>query len=202
LVIGHHIDENVGRFVSINGITGQMGAGTNLSGYAIYRGLTPKVQLTEDKPTDLSQCCEMGGKLSMKHLHFLLLALFVFARATFGQHGTAENGYYPAVYQGDTWTGVVVSASEQTGEITLSYTKGGKSQTFIGVPEAGYLVHEHTGATRPLKMSDIPIGKIVKVWYIEEAKKVGGSRVKVNTIFLIDALANAKAGLTYFKAFR
>jgi hypothetical protein len=97
--------------------------------------------------------------------------LFVFAIAALGQHGTAENGYYPSVYQGDTWTGVVVSASERTGEITLSYTKGGKSQTFVGVPEAGYLVHEHSGATRPLKMSDIPVGKIIKVWYMEETKK-------------------------------
>jgi hypothetical protein len=97
--------------------------------------------------------------------------LFVFAIAALGQHGTAENGYYPSVYQGDTWTGVVVSASERTGEITLSYTKGGKSQTFVGVPEAGYLVHEHSGGTRPLKMSDIPVGKIIKVWYMEETKK-------------------------------
>ena len=138
----------------------------------------------------------------MKHLHFLPLALVVFASAAFGQHGTAENGYYPSEYQGDTWTGVVVSASEQTGEITLSYTKGGKSQTFVGVPEAGYLVHEHSGATRPLKMSDIPVGKIIKVCYMEETKKVGGSKVKANTIFLIDSVANAKAGRTYFKAFR
>jgi len=139
--------------------------------------------------------------LSTKHLHFLPLALFVFVSAAFGQHGTAENGYYPSGYQGDTWTGVVVSASEQTREITLSYTKRGKSQTFIGIPEAGYLVHEHSGATRPLKMSDIPVGKIIKVWYMEETKKVGGSKVKVNTIFLIDTVANAKAGQTYFKAF-
>jgi hypothetical protein len=107
----------------------------------------------------------------MKRLHFLPLALFVFASPAFGQHGSAENGYYPSSYQGDTWTGVVVSASEQTGEISLSFTKGGKSQTFVGVPEAGYLVHEHSGTTRPLKMSDIPVGKIIKVWYIEETKK-------------------------------
>ncbi len=136
----------------------------------------------------------------MKRLYFLPLTLFIFASAAFGQHGTAEIGYYPAGYQGDTWTGVVVSASEQTGEITLSYAKGGKSQTFVGVPEAGCLVHEHSGATRPLKMSDIPVGKIIKVWYIEETKKVGGRKVKVNTIFLIDALANAKTGRTYFTA--
>jgi hypothetical protein len=137
----------------------------------------------------------------VKHLRFLPLALVVFASATFGQHGIAENGYYPSAYQGDTWTGVVVSASEQTGETTLSYTKGGKSQTFVGVPEAGYLVHEHSGATRPLKMSDIPGGKVIKVWYITETKKVDGGKVKVNTIFLIDAIANAKKSQSYFKAF-
>jgi len=137
----------------------------------------------------------------MKHLYFLLLTLFIFSSAAFGQHGTAENGYYPAAYRGDTWTGVVVSASEQTGEITLSYTKDGKSQTFVGVPEAGYLVHEHTGATRPLKMSDIPVGKVIKVWYFVETRKVGGTKVKVNTIFLIDVIANARASRVYFKAF-
>jgi hypothetical protein len=137
----------------------------------------------------------------MKRLYFLPLTLFIFASAAFGQHGTAEIGYYPAGYQGDTWTGVVVSASEQTGEITLSYAKGGKSQTFVGVPEAGYLVHEHTGTTRPLKISDIPVGKVIKVWYIEETKKIGGGKVKINTIFLIDALANAMHNRVYFKAF-
>lgn len=137
----------------------------------------------------------------MKHLHFLPLAFFIFASTVFGQHGTAGSGNYPAGYQGDTWTGVVVSANEQTNEITLSYTKGGKSETFVGVPEAGYLVHEHGGVTRPLKMSDIPVGKVIEVWYIEETKKVGGRKVKVNSIVLINALANAKPGRLYFKAF-
>jgi hypothetical protein len=51
-------------------------------------------------------------------------------------------------------------------------------------------------------MSDIPVGKIITVWYIEETQKVGGGKVKVNTILLIDAVANAKTGRTYFKAFR
>lgn len=66
-----------------------------------------------------------------------------------------------------------MSANEQNREITLSYTKNGKSQTFIGVPEDGYLVHERNGPTRPLKMSDVPIGRTIKVWYMSETKKVG-----------------------------
>lgn len=137
----------------------------------------------------------------MKSIRSLLIALFAFASSAFAQHGTADNGYYPPAYAGDTWTGVVVSANEQNREITLSYTKNGKSQTFIGVPEDGYLVHERNGPTRPLKMSDVPIGRTIKVWYMSETKKVDGHQVKVNTIFLIDAIANAKVSRMDFKAF-
>lgn len=137
----------------------------------------------------------------MKSIRSLLIALFAFASSAFAQHGTADNGYYPPAYAGDTWTGVVVSANEQNREITLSYTKNGKSQTFIGVPEDGYLVHESNGPTRPLKMSDVPIGRTIKVWYMSETKKVDGHKVKVNTIFLIDAIANAKVSRMDFKAF-
>jgi hypothetical protein len=142
-----------------------------------------------------------GGLPMRSSIGSILFAFFVLASPTFAQHGTAENGYYPAAYYGDTWTGVVVSANEQTGEITLSYTNGGKTQTFVGVPEIGYLVHEHNGSTRPLKMSDIPVGRTVKVWYVSENKKVDDHKVKVNAIFLIDVLANAKKTQTYFKAF-
>lgn len=137
----------------------------------------------------------------MKSIRSPLIALFAFASSAFAQHGTADNGYYPPAYAGDTWTGVVVSANEQNREITLSYTKNGKSQTFIGVPEDGYLVHERNGPTRPLKMSDVLIGRTIKVWYMSETKKVDGHKVKVNTIFLIDAIANAKVSRMDFKAF-
>ena len=138
----------------------------------------------------------------MKSIRWLLAALFVFANSAFAQHATAPNGYYPPGYSGDTWTGQVVSVNEQTREITLSYAKNGKSETFVGVPEGGYLVHEHNGPTRPLKMSDVPIGRTIKVWYVPETKKVDGRKIKVNTIFLIDAVANANVSRTnFFKAF-
>jgi hypothetical protein len=138
----------------------------------------------------------------MKGSLYLLISLFTIASFALPQHGTAENGYYPPGYNGDTWTGVIQSANDQTGEITLSYTKGGKSQTFVGVPEEGYMVHEHNGQTRLLKMSDIPVGRTVKVWYTPATKKVDGKKITVNIIFLIDAVANAKAGRTDFKAFQ
>jgi hypothetical protein len=138
----------------------------------------------------------------MKRTLYFLILLLTLASSALAQHGTAENGYYPPGYNGDTWTGAILSANEQTSEITLSYTKGGKSQTFVGVPEEGYMVHEHNGQTRPLKMSDIPVGRTVKVWYTPATKKVDGKKVTVNIIFLIDAVANAKAGRSDFKAFR
>jgi len=139
----------------------------------------------------------------MRYFQFLV-GLLVFAGLSSAQHGTADNGYYPAGYHGDTWTGTVLSADQKTGEITLSCTKAGKTETFVGVPEAGYLVRERNGsvvATRPLRMTDIPIGKTIKVWYSPQTQKVDGSKVKVNSIFLIDIVGNVKPGQAYFKSF-
>ena len=136
----------------------------------------------------------------MKLCGVLLLALLSLGGTAYAQQGTAGNGYYPPGYSGDTWTGVVVSASDQTGEITLSYTdpKKGKTETFVGVPDEGYLVHEHGGATRPLRMSDIPVGRTIKVWYKTGTRKVNGKEERFNVIFQISIAANANSkGLSY-----
>jgi hypothetical protein len=134
---------------------------------------------------------------------FLAIALLGFAGSAYAQHGSAGNGYYPPGYAGDTWTGVVVSADEKSREITLSFTnpKNGKTQTFVGIPEEGYLVLQHDGPIRLLRMSDIPVGRTIKVWYIEDTKKVNGKKIKVNVIFEIDAAANAKKERLSFMAF-
>lgn len=133
----------------------------------------------------------------------LFVCLLGLCPLAFGQQGTAANGYYPPGYSGDTWTGVVASSNEQTQEITLSYTnpKNGKAETFIGIPEQGYLVHEHGGATRPLKLSDIPVGRTIKVWYKTATKMVNGKKVKFNSVFQISTAANANMGRVSFMAF-
>jgi transposase len=51
---------------------------------------------------------------------------------------------------------------KQVGNYVGMIPSEGKAQTFVGVPEAGYLVHEHNGATRPLKVSDIPVDALVR----------------------------------------
>lgn len=137
----------------------------------------------------------------MKRFLLILAVVLSGAGSALAQHATADRGYYPQNYNGDVWMGVVVSTNEQTHEITLSFTKGSKTETFVGVPEKDYSVHERNGPVRPLKMSDIPVGRTIKVWYIPETRKVDGKKSTVNTIILIDVAANAHKGQTYFMAF-
>lgn len=117
------------------------------------------------------------------------------------QHGTAPNGYYPAGYHGDTWTGVVSSVNESEGEFTLTYTKGNKTETFVGVPEDGYLVAPKNGPVRPLKLSDLPMGKTITVFFIPGTKKVGGKKVTFNSVFNIISIPNNRVATLTFKAF-
>lgn len=128
-----------------------------------------------------------------------VFAAFLCAVPALAQHGTADNGYYPAGYSGSTWTGVVVSVNNDTREITLEYKKGNKIQRFVGIPDKNYQVK--AGDIRPLQMSDIPIGRVIKVWYMSDTKKVDGKKVEVNTIFEIDAVANASRGHLQFMGF-
>ena len=131
----------------------------------------------------------------------LLAAVLLACGATQAQQGTASNGYYPSGYSGNTWSGTVASVNKDTREITLEYKKGDKVQTFVGVPTTDYRVKEHNGPERPLSMDDIPVGRVVKVWYISKSKKVDGKKVNFNEIFQIDAVANAATGYWTFMAF-
>ncbi len=99
------------------------------------------------------------------------------------QHGTAENGYWPMGFNGDTWTGVVSAANDDTREITLTYTKGDKTQTFTGVLQEGYNVKANDGTPHHLKVSEIPLGTRLKVYYMAREHKVEGRKVKYNEVF-------------------
>jgi hypothetical protein len=136
----------------------------------------------------------------MKTLAALIGLLFITATAS-AQHATAPNGYYPDGFSGDTWTGVVSNVNETTGEFTLTYTKGNKTETFVGVPEEGYLVAPKDGPVRPLKLSDIHVGRTVTVFYMPVTKKVDGKKVTVNTVFNINSIPNNKVGKKQFRAF-
>lgn len=77
---------------------------------------------------------------------------------TVAQKGTAEPDYYPTGYSGDTWTGVVTSANEDTREFTLTYKRGDKEQTFVGVLPKGYTVQMKDGRDHEIKMDQL-LGK-------------------------------------------
>jgi hypothetical protein len=99
------------------------------------------------------------------------------------QHGTSENGYWPMGYNGDTWTGVVSATNDETREITLTYMKRDKIQTFVGVLEVGYKVKSNDGTPHELKVSEIPQGTRLKVYYMERDRKIEGRKVKFHEIF-------------------
>jgi len=119
------------------------------------------------------------------------------------QYESAENGYYPSSYHGDTFTGTVVSTNSETREITLSYTnpKNGKTETFIGVLQEGYTLKFKDGTLHELKPSEMKVGKEFKVYYLCATKKVGGKKTTINTIFLIGGAPNARTQYSYFMAF-
>jgi len=111
------------------------------------------------------------------------------------QHGTAENGYYPPGYTGDTFTGVVTSTDDASRSITLTYTnpKNGKKETLVGLIPEGYTARWKDATLHEVKPSDIPTGTRLKVYYMTTERKVEGKKVKSVTIFQIAGVPNVKA---------
>jgi hypothetical protein len=129
------------------------------------------------------------------------VGILLMGGAVFAQKGIAPNGYYPAGYTGNTWTGVVSNVNEATGELTLTYTKGSKTETFVGVPEKEYVVAPKDGPERPLKLSDIHVGRTLTVFYTVETNKVDGKKVTVNTVININSIPNNRKEMTHMMAF-
>ncbi len=115
----------------------------------------------------------------------LVLILLSRARA---QHGSAADGYYPFGYAGDTWSGEVTSTNDDTREITLTYTKGSKTETFTGVLQEGYKVKLKDGTSHELKASEVLKGTHLMIFYMPKAKKDGDKKVKYYEIFRIQVL--------------
>jgi len=104
------------------------------------------------------------------------------------QHGTAPNGYYPMGYNADTWTGEVSAVNETNREITLVYAAKKKTETFVGVLQEGYKAKRKDGTLAELKVSMIPPGTPMRVYYMAKDRKVGGRKEKFYEIFRIDLL--------------
>jgi hypothetical protein len=125
----------------------------------------------------------------MSRMRFVVPAMLLFlAGVCTAQHGTAPNGYYPMGYSGDTWTGEVTSTNDATREVALIYADKKKTETFVGVLQEGYKVKLKDGTLTELKVSTIPVGTRLRVYYMNKDRKVEGRKEKVHEILRIDFL--------------
>jgi hypothetical protein len=127
----------------------------------------------------------------MMRMLMTMAIIIVSAGVASGQKGTAEADYYPFNYHGEAWTGEVTAINSETREIILTYTKKDKTQTFIGVLEPHCQVPMKDGNYQELKLSELPKGIRVKVYYIGKEEKTSGGKVIVNRIFRVRYLPKA-----------
>lgn len=118
----------------------------------------------------------------------------IVAEPSFGgpQHGTAESGYYPPSYGGDTFSGTVTKVDDTLREVTLIYADDAhkKTEAFVGVVANNYIARWKDGTEHPLKPSDLTVGTKLKVYYMTKEVKVEGKKTKINTIFQIKEAPN------------
>jgi hypothetical protein len=62
----------------------------------------------------------------------MIVAVFILTFPLHAQRGKAPNGYYPSDFNGVMFTGRLESADADTQELTLAYTKGSKTERFVG----------------------------------------------------------------------
>jgi hypothetical protein len=130
-----------------------------------------------------------------------LSALIAFQASASAQEGKAPNGWYPEGFKGHTFTGVLQSVDESGRHFRLTNTVSAyKTEVFVAVLKKHYTTRFPDGATRPLKVSDLPIGSTLTVYYMGEAKSSGDGR-KVHKVFLIEGYPNLNVGNTSFMSF-
>lgn len=118
---------------------------------------------------------------------YVLLAFFLFVSwGLQAQHGTAANGYFPLGYAGDTWSGEVSAVNDASREITLVFNNSKKIETFVGVLQQGYKVKLKDGSLAELKVSTIPIGTRLTVYYMAKGRKVNGQKEKFYEVFRME----------------
>ena len=75
----------------------------------------------------------------MKKLFAALACLMLSAGLSVAQKGTAEPGFYPFAYPGDTWTGEVTAFDNARRTLTLTHVRDKKASTFVvSIPDAPY----------------------------------------------------------------
>ena len=114
-------------------------------------------------------------------IKMLSLGVVFVATIAFAQYGNAPNNYYPDSYMGATFTGTVTEVKD--GEITLTYTKKDKSQTFRGRLEAD--CNAPTANGKGMVAADLLPGTVITTFFNSETRKVNGEKQKGNVIIAV-----------------
>ncbi len=105
------------------------------------------------------------------------------ATLALAQYGTAPNNYYPDNYNGSTFTGTVAETKDD--QITLTYAKPDKTDTFIGRLETACSVPRADSSGRGMNASDIPRGTVMTAFFNVGNRKLNGQKIKENLILAI-----------------
>ncbi|MGH9575474.1 MAG: hypothetical protein ACRD40_18345 [Candidatus Acidiferrales bacterium] len=122
--------------------------------------------------------------LSRAILSYLMICA-VAAMAGAAQRGQAPAGCYPFDYFGMTWSGAVTAVDDQNRTITLTLSKGSKTQTFVGTLADGFSVKYTDGTVKDLQPSDIPINAPAIAYFKDYTKKVNGKKIDVHEVFML-----------------
>lgn len=88
--------------------------------------------------------------------------------------------------KGESTTGTVSATDDQTREITLAVTKGGKTETFVGELIESLEMRRPDGRTYELKVSQIPVGTALTVVHMRDKKKVSGQKISYHLIYRLE----------------
>jgi hypothetical protein len=120
-----------------------------------------------------------GGEV--RQILILLTTITFLPIIVSAQYDAAPNNYYPDTYNGSIFTGVVTETGDN--QITLTFTKGSKTDTFTGLFETGCSVPSKDG--RRMIPTDIPKGTVMTTFFNSRTKKVDGKKLKENLIIAI-----------------
>ena len=146
----------------------------------------------------------------MKRAFFTILITLCCWHDAAAQKGTAHPGFYPMGYHGDTWTGEVTAVDASRREVTLTYRKGEKAETFVFTVPDGHVgwmkdeLGERALAIFPKGKKDKDkeppaelnfeewVGHRLTVYYVRKEKKVDDKKVKFYEAIRIKPLADKK----------
>jgi len=114
-----------------------------------------------------------------------LLTACAFSIPLVAQQGTAPNGYYPNTYAGSTFSGALEVTKGDPQQITLVYTKGTKSERFVGRLAAPCTWKSRNGASHTFENSEYWKDTVLIAFYQRVTKKSEGKKISENLIIAI-----------------